>query len=266
LAISFAKLLKLLSVIPKMSKRVVLIIQARMGSTRLPGKSMMDLAGKPLVGRILERVSRCNLVDEIVLAIPNTAENKCLEELCENYCAKVFKGSEDNLLDRYYQAAMHFGAEVIGRLPADNPVPEPSEIDRAFQHYQQNGCKGFCSNLAEINNSGYPDGIGVEVFNMDLLERAIQSNPTTEQREHIHLNFYNYESGNVVNPGWCLVETITCPEEIKRPDLVLDVNTKEQYLYMKQLYESLYPVNPEFSIKDVIKWHDKYYAFTSQVG
>ena len=240
-----------------MSKRVVLIIQARMGSTRLPGKSMMDLAGKPLVGRILERVSRCKLVDEVVLAIPQTAENKCLEVLCESYSAKVFKGSEDNLLDRYYQAAIRFGAEIIGRLPADNPVPEPSEIDRAIAHYQQNGCNGFCSNLAQINNSGYPDGIGVELFNFNLLERAIKNNPSKEQREHIHLNFYNYETGETVNPSWCMVETIQCPEEIKRPDLVLDVNTKAQYLYMKKLYESLYPVNSEFSIKDIIKWHDQ---------
>jgi len=155
-----------------MTKRVVLIIQARMGSSRLPGKSMMDLAGAPLVGRILERVKRCRLLDEIVLAIPATEKDAVLRTVGETYGVKVFAGSENDLLDRYYEAAMAHSADIVGRLPADNATPEPSEIDRIVEHHLSLGQRGFSSNLSVINNSGYPDGIGAEMFDFSLLDEA----------------------------------------------------------------------------------------------
>ena len=88
-----------------MNPKVVLIIQARMGSTRLPGKSLMDLVGQPLVGRILERVKRCKLMNEIVLAVPDTIKDNPLADLSELYGVSLFRGSENNILDRCYQAA-----------------------------------------------------------------------------------------------------------------------------------------------------------------
>lgn len=118
-----------------MKKRVVLIIQAHMGSSRLPGKSMMKLAGAPLVGRILERVKRCTRLDDIVLAIPDTPKDSILKELGESYGVKVFAGSENDLVERYYQAALWSKADIIGRLPADNATPESSEIDRIVDHH-----------------------------------------------------------------------------------------------------------------------------------
>jgi spore coat polysaccharide biosynthesis protein SpsF len=106
-----------------MNPKVVLIIQARMGSSRLPGKSMMDLVGAPLVGRILERVKRCTKLDDIVLAIPDTEKDRVLIGLGESYGIKVFAGSEHDLLERYYQAALASNADIVGRLPADNATP-----------------------------------------------------------------------------------------------------------------------------------------------
>ena len=118
-----------------MIDRVVLIIPARVGSTRLPGKSMMKLAGEPLVGRLLERVKRCKKIDQIVLAIPNNQENRCLQNLAEQYNVNFFLGSENNLVNRYYEAAKTFKADIIVRLPADNPVPEPNEIDKIIDFH-----------------------------------------------------------------------------------------------------------------------------------
>ena len=99
--------------------RVVLILQARMGSKRLPGKSLMDLAGAPLVGRMIERILRCQSLDEIVLAIPDSDRDLPLEKLGKNYGISVFKGSENNLVSRYYHASIQAKADVIVRLPAD---------------------------------------------------------------------------------------------------------------------------------------------------
>lgn len=242
-----------------MRPRVVLIIQARMGSTRLSGKSMMDLAGQPLVGRILERVKRCKSVDDIVLAIPTGEEDMILGELGRGMGVNVYAGSESDLLNRYYEAAKLFKADLVVRLPADNPTPEPAEIDRIIEFHIALNKPGFTSNLAEINNSGYPDGIGAEVFDFSLLEKAHQVVTDREKREHVHLNFYNYSSKDIVDSLSCPVNTVTCPIEFRRPDLVLDVNTIEQYDFIKELYEYLYPKNPNFHITDTIEWFDNIY-------
>jgi spore coat polysaccharide biosynthesis protein SpsF len=240
-------------------KRVVLIIQARMGSKRLPGKSMMDLMGAPLVGRILERVKRCSNLDDIILAIPDTEKDNVLRELGEKYGVKVFAGSENDLVERYYQAALWSNAEIIGRLPADNATPEPAEIDRIVDHHLSLGRRGFSSNLSEIGDSEYPDGIGAEMFDFSLLEEARARHNDPLQREHVHLNFYNYKTGQAVDPVWCPVSTIKCPAGFRRPDLILDVNTPEQYEFMRQLYEYLYPRNSQFHITDTICWYDEVY-------
>lgn len=239
--------------------RVVLIIQARMGSTRLPGKSMMELAGTPLVGRILERVKRCTSLDDVVLAIPDTEKDAVLKQLGERYGVKVFAGSENDLVDRYYQAAIWSKADIVGRLPADNATPEPSEIDRIVDHHLSLGHPGFSSNLSVIDNSEYPDGIGAEMFDFSLLAEARERHSDPRQREHVHLNFYDYSTGKAVDREWCPISTVKCPAEFRRPDLVLDVNTQEQYEFMRQLYEYLYPRNPHFHITDIIRWYDEIY-------
>jgi spore coat polysaccharide biosynthesis protein SpsF len=236
--------------------KVVLILQARMGSSRLPGKSMMDLAGAPLVGRILERVKRCKSLDDIILAIPNTAKNKPLESLANEYGVKVFLGAENDLLERYYQAALESEADIVVRIPADNATPQPEEIDRIIQYHLSLERPGFSSNLSVIDDSGYPDGIGAEVFDFILLKFAEETVADPFKREHVHLNFYNYETGEAVDSNWCPIGTVQCPEEFRRPDLILDVNTQEQYDFMKQLYESLYPINSNFGIIDIINWYD----------
>lgn len=242
-----------------MKKRVVLIIQARMGSSRLPGKSMMDLAGAPLVGRILERVKRCIRLDDIVLAIPDTEKDAVLKQLGERYGVKVFAGSENDLVERYYQAALWANADIVGRLPADNATPEPSEIDRIVDHHLSLARPGFSSNLSVINDSGYPDGIGAEMFDFSLLAEARARHHDPRQREHVHLNFYDYGTGQAVDSTWCPISTVKCPETFRRPDLILDVNTQEQYEFMRKLYQFLYPKNPSFHITDIIRWYDEVY-------
>tara|TARA_B100000212_G_scaffold341958_2_gene326803 strand:- start:62 stop:787 length:726 start_codon:yes stop_codon:yes gene_type:complete len=240
-----------------MSDRVVLILQARMGSERLPGKSMMDLCGQPLIYRIIERVKRCNMLDDIVLAIPDNPENEVLKKVADLASVNVYEGSENNVLNRYYEAAKKFNADIVCRIPADNATPEPSEIDKIIKHHLKLKHPGFSSNLAQIFNSGYPDGIGCEVFSFSLLEEVENRENDQKKREHVHLNFFDYDSQKPVDQSWCPVSTINCPEDFKRPELVLDVNTEEQYKFIKSLYEDLYPTNPEFDIIDIIEWLDK---------
>ena len=228
-----------------------------MGSTRLPGKSMLNLAGEPLVGRVLERIKTSQSINEIILAIPDSPENTVLKIVADKLQVKTFLGSENDLLDRYYQAAKLANADYVVRIPADNPTPQGSEIDRIINHHTMLPGPGFSSNLAEIYGSGYPDGIGAEIFDFSFLEEVWKEELSQRKREHVHLNFFNYQTQEAVDQEWCPISTVECPVEFARPDIILDVNTKEQYDYMSKLYADLYPNNPNFGILDIVKWHDK---------
>ena len=231
--------------------RVVMVLQARMGSTRLPGKSLMPLAGRPLVARVLERVVKTSLVDAHVLATTEKPEDDPLAELGAEMGVDVFRGSENDLLDRYYQCAKLHGATHVVRVPADNPVPEPGEIDRVITYHVSSN-NDFSSNYPDVFDNGYPDGIGAEVYRFGALETGWQEAVDPRHREHPHTFFYD-------QPERFSLGTIECPADIRRPDIVLDVNTQEEYAFLTALYDDLYPKNPSFTIHDVIRWYDGTY-------
>jgi spore coat polysaccharide biosynthesis protein SpsF len=233
------------------SGKVILIMQARMGSTRLPGKSMMPLAGEPLIMRIIERVKRCKRLDLIVLATTQKPQDSPLCEIAEQCGIEVFRGSENDLVDRYYQAAKKFQADYIVRLPADNPVVEPAEIDRIVDHHLRSD-DDFSANTHNILNNQYPDGLGAEVFSTQKLKEVWESTTDPRNREHPHTYFYEH-------PEKYRIGTVKCPKEFRRPDLVLDVNTQEEYEFVASIYDTLYPKNPNFHITEIIKWYDFVY-------
>ena len=243
-----------------MSNKVAAIVQARMGSTRLPGKSLMLLAGTPLVGRVIERISSATKIDKLILAIPDNIENDPLETLGKSYGVQIFRGSEIDLVDRYYNAAKNVSCKYVVRIPADNPTPQGSEIDRIIDHHLSLNRPGFSSNLAEIYGSKYPDGIGAEIFDFELLEEISADFSDSKKREHVHLNFFDYATQKAVDETWCPISTVQCPSDFARPDIILDVNTQIQFEYMADLYKELYPSNPNFDINDIIKWHDENYG------
>ena len=234
---------------------IKLIVQARMGSTRLPGKSLLPLAGKPLVYRLLERVKRCKLVDQVILAIPIGERDDVLEKLAVESNVDCYRGSENDLLDRYYQAAKSAHADIVLRLPADNPVVEPREIDRLIKFHTEGNFE-FSTNLSPFLGSNYPDGIGAEAINFKSLEEVWYEQPDARRREHLHLNFIDYTAETNIIRRNCTIGAPKCPKQFSRPDLVLDVNTNEQYKFISALYSALYYTNPNFSIMDVVKWYD----------
>ena len=231
-----------------MNLKVIAIIQARMGSKRLPGKCMADLAGKPLLHQVLERIKRCNMLDEIVLATTNKTEDDKLIRIAQNCRVATFRGAENDLVDRYYQAAIEFKADIIVRICADNPVLEPQEIDRIIE-YHKKGENDFSTNTHNINGNGYPDGLGAEVFSFDILKELWKVTETPHNREHPHTYIYEH-------PEKYKLGTVYCPEHFKRPDLVLDVNTPEELELLQSIYKYWYPKKPDFHITDIIWWWD----------
>ena len=236
--------------------KTVLIIQARMGSVRLPGKSMKFLCGKPLLGHIFERVKRVRMIDSIMLATSELKENDPLVRLADDYGITSFRGSEWDLLGRYYHAAKSVDADLVLRLPADNVCPEPFAFDELIEYHKSIN-NDFSSNICSFMGNGWPDGIGVEAINFDALERAHKLNKAPLLREHVALNFYDYVNDRPAEKSMFKVGTIPCAASYSRPDIVLEVNTNEDLTLMRDLYGALYPRNKNFSIKDVINWFDE---------
>ncbi len=234
-----------------MAKRVVGIIQARMGSSRLPGKSMELLAGKPLVWQFLERVKRSKRLDEIVLATTTKAQDDVLEQLARGCEVSVFRGSENDLVDRYFQAAKRFKADTVVRLCADNPVVESEEVDRIIEYFPISGVD-FAANTHNILDNQYPDGLGAEIFSFESLEEIWRESTDPRRREHPHTNFYE-------QPEKYTIGTVPCPAGFRRPELKLDVNLPEELAFLQTIYDYCYPRNERFHITDIIRWHDTVY-------
>ena len=237
--------------------KVVLIIQARMSSTRLPGKSMMPLADKPLVYRMVERLKKCKKVDEIVIATSDQPEDKVLFDLANELSVSSFQGNLLDVRDRYLKAAEKSNADFVIRIPADNPMPDANEIDKLIEFHLENNPQGFSSNLAQVNNSGYLDGIGAEIFSTKLLQESVARSNSDIVKEHVHRNFFDYSTQTPVDASWCPIASPKAPEELRRPDIILDVNTMDDYTKIKRIYDHLYPQNPNFTTVDVINFIDK---------
>ncbi len=234
--------------------RVVCIIQARMGSARLPGKSLMNLGGISLVESVHAGVASATTINEIIVAIPENDSDNQLDSFLRDHGIKGFRGSESDLVSRHFNAASSAGADFIVRIPGDNPLPHASEIDKIVGYHMSSNPNGFSTNLSEVFDSQYPDGIGAEIFSMQILEDIYKSELSASQREHLHLNFFNYELQLEVHPDVYPVHSLNCPSEFARPYIVLDINSKQDLEYFKHMFRDLGTQSP--NIRDIIPWHD----------
>ncbi|MEM9635800.1 MAG: hypothetical protein AAGA50_31055 [Pseudomonadota bacterium] len=224
------------------------IFQARMNSTRLPGKSLMPLAGKPMVHRVVERAKRANRPHVFILAIPDTEMDDPLVEVAAAAGVELFRGDENDVLSRYSECAHKWDLETVVRIPADNPCPEPWLIDLTIDHHLRSG-EDLTTSYPDVMKIGIPDGIGCEVYKSAVLHEAAEFYTSARHREHPHTCFYD-------NPTKYRIGSPICPAEVRRPDIVLDVNTEDQFTTISELYEDLYAQNDKFGIDDVISWWD----------
>lgn len=161
--------------------KTVAIIQARMASTRLPGKVMMEVAGKPLLGHVIGRARRARTLDLVAVATSDRQTDDIVSQFCAGAEIPCFRGSEEDVLDRYYKGAKHFGADAIVRLTADCPLLDPVVIDRVVAVFRW-GDFDYVSNTLEPT---YPDGSDTEVFGRETLERAWGEARLKSEREHV---------------------------------------------------------------------------------
>jgi len=227
----------------KMKPRVIAIIQARMQSKRLPGKAMMDLAGRPLMAHVIERTKRIEGVDLVVMATCIGEENAPLIWLAQSMGVEVFVGSVENVLERYFLAAREFGGEYILRVTGDNPFTDPEYASMALEISIESH-----ADLCALN--GLPLGTAVEVIRREALEQAHEKSDKPYHREHVtpyikeHTELFRIERPQV---------------HLKNPfeKLRLTVDTPEDYELARIIYESLYQGQP-FPLASVIAFIQKH--------
>lgn len=165
-----------------MSLRVVGIIQARMGSTRLPGKVLRNLAGKPMLLRVVQRTCRARRLNEIVVATTTSQKDDSIVDLCRANDWPSFRGSESDVLDRYLEAARTYDADAVARITSDCPLIDPEIIDEAVRVFIC-GQWDYVSNILEPRT--YPRGLDVEILTIAALERAWKEDGNPAWREHV---------------------------------------------------------------------------------
>ena len=208
----------------------VAIIQARMGSSRLSGKMMLELSGIPIIEWVVRRVQGAALLDDIVVATSEAALDDELALVAKNLGVKVFRGSEANVLDRFVKAAEYSEADAIVRICADNPLIDPGEIDRLIQDYNTGGADYVCNHQDRLG-SGYADGFGAEIFKFSLLKSIDKTEQSPLYREHVTLYFWDHMDQ-------ISVRSLQAPSALNFPKLKFDVDTSEDFLVLQALIEN----------------------------
>lgn len=215
--------------------RIVAIVQARMGSTRLPGKVLKEVNGKPLLAYQIERMEKVSLIDQLVIATtPNG--NEGIVNLCNELGIDYFIGSESDVLARYYHAAQKYKADVVVRLTSDCPLIDPIIINNVIQMYLDNEYD-YVSNT-QLRT--FPRGMDTEVFSMEILTEAFMNASLEYEREHVtpyfYLNLTKYTIGQYTL------------ERKDHSNLRLTVDTPEDLELISILINDLYPKNPDFDL------------------
>lgn len=205
-----------------------IILQARMGSTRLPGKVLKGLCGSTLLERIFERLGSLRHRATLVVATTLNERDDVIERLCSSKKIDCFRGSEEDVLERYYLCAKKYGFTDIVRLTADNPFVDVEELDNLIDLHERT--------RADYTHSFgvLPVGAGAEAFTFAALERSFREGKKPNHREHV--NEYIQE-----NPGLFSIEVLSVPEAKNRPDVRLTVDTPEDFERARRIIEAAGP-------------------------
>jgi len=217
------------------------IIQARYGATRLPGKVLLKVMNKTILEYVIERVKKARRLDDVIVATTVKKEDLEIVKLVSSLGISVYCGSEEDVLDRYYQAARAFKVSHIVRITADCPLIDPRVIDRVVYDYF-NTKADYCATTEDT----FPDGEDVEVFSFGTLKSAWQNANLLSEREHV-------SSYITKHPEKFKLKNVMCEHQgvsFKRWTL----DREEDFQYIKIVLENLYPKNPSFSMEDILKF------------
>lgn len=223
--------------------RRVAIVQARMGSTRFPGKMLAPLGSRPLLEWVLRRVQSARLLDAVVLATTDLPRDRPLVDLARQLGVATFSGSETDVLGRFAAAAAQHRADVVVRVCADNPFVDGAEIDRLLAFFAVQDVDYACNHLDRLG-SGYADGFGAEVLSAPLLARLAAECTDARHREHVTLALWD-------NASAYRLAAVPAPAALAFPDLRFDVDRPEHLAELSSLCERA-GLSPSSSAAEVV--------------
>ncbi|MFH1581709.1 MAG: glycosyltransferase family protein [Pseudomonadota bacterium] len=230
-------------VLEKRNSSIVAIIQARLGSTRLPGKVLKQVNNRTLLSYMIERVRKSKMIDNVVVATTTSPSDDQIVQWCKKENVLFYRGSEEDVLSRYHEAAKEQGASVIVRLTSDCPLMDPKVVDLVVQNYLTRPEIDFVSNTVPLPCL-YPDGMDVEVFSFDLLTRANQEAVLPSEREHV--TFYMWKTGKFN------IYRIDPEHDYSKYRFTVDY--PQDFEVIKTVLNELYQRNPDFSMYDLISF------------
>ncbi len=231
-----------------MPKNIVIVVQARMQSSRLPGKVMLPILGKSLLNCMIERLKMIKYPAEIIIATSTEKADDAIETEAEKLKIYCYRGSLNNLLERHYQAVKPIEADIVVKIPSDCPLIDPKIIDEVFNYYFEN--EGRFDYVSNLHPATYPDGNDVEIMTIDCLQKTWLEASKPLELEHttpyIWENPEKFSIGNMVIPkgmDYSMSHRFT-------------IDYLEDYEFVKRVFEELYSIKKDFSYLDIIELLD----------
>ena len=213
-----------------------------MTSTRLPGKVLKEVAGRPLLDYQIERLRRVHLADDVAIATTENDTDEPLVDFCRRRDVPFVRGSEADVLDRYYQAALACAASIIVRVTSDCPLIDPAVVDRVIAAFcKADGSADYASNTLHRT---YPRGLDCEVFPFSVLEQAHDAATEKAEREHVTPYVYHH-------PELFRLLNVAGKDDFSRFRWTVD--TPEDFELIRRMLEELYPANPTFAMEDCLR-------------
>jgi len=226
------------------NSNIGVIIQVRMGSTRLPGKVMKEILGKPMLWHIINRVEKAKYVDDIIVATTLNKEDDEIEDFTKEYRFNIYRGSENDLIDRYYKAARKYNVDIIVRIWGDCPFIDPEIIDKVLEKFIQKDYD-YANNF---NPATYPHGMNFEVYTFKSLERVWKKAKDTFYRQYPFEYIYSYEDS---------FKTFYDKNEADLSDINLTVDYIQDFQLVTKIFKKFFRLNNIFHLEDIIKFLEK---------
>jgi spore coat polysaccharide biosynthesis protein SpsF (cytidylyltransferase family) len=221
--------------------KIAAIVQARMGSSRLPGKVLEEIAGQPMLWHLIKRLQKSRLLEGIIIATTANEIDRPILNLAAGMGIDSFAGSETDVLDRYYQASNRYGVGVICRITADCPVIDPRIVDKAVTRFLNDKCD-------IVFAAHYPDGLDTEVISYTALKKAWNEARLASEREHVTPYIYK-------NPQIFKISEVKCIPDLS--DYRWTVDRKEDLVLIREIYRYLYREGEMFYMEDILKLFKK---------
>lgn len=242
---------------PEVYMRTIVLVQARMGSNRLPGKHLKEVLGKPLIAYLFERLHRIQRKPLVVLNTTVQPKDDILAQWAADHAIPFFRGSEEDVLLRYFHAAQAFSADSILRICGDCPLIDPAVIDKVLDYFIVHSPHlDYVSNTLQRT---YPRGMDAEIFSMDALKVAVNEAHQSEEREHVTPYFYRH-------PDQFHLANVAFDEDMSKYRWTVD--TEEDFALVSKLIEELYPKKNTFTLADLVECmclHPQWYSINSTI-